>query len=78
MMTRAAWPLTSTTGGRQLRRTVHGALVLSILSGILGTALMCILTYLDSTASASALNLLLYQLLWQVPTLMVTGFVGKS
>ena len=66
------------TGGRQLRRTVHGALVLSILSGILGTALMCILTYLDSTASASALNLLLYQLLWQVPTLMVTGFVGKS
>lgn len=66
------------TGGRQLRRTVHGALVLSVLAGFLGMALMCILTYLDATASASALNLLLYQLLWQVPTLMVTGFVGKS
>lgn len=66
------------TGGRQLRRTVHGAVVLSLLAGFLGMALLCVLTYLDAPASASALNLLLYQLLWQLPTLMITGFLGKS
>ena len=66
------------TGGRQLRRTVHGAVVLSLLAGFLGMALLCVLTYLDAPASASAMNLLLYQLLWQIPTLMMTGFLGKS
>ena len=39
---------------------------------------MCVLTYLDATEAASALNLLLYQLLWQIPTLLITGLVGKS
>ncbi len=66
------------TGGRLLRRTVHSAVVVSLLSGILGMALLCILTYLDATASASALNLLLYQLLWQLPIWMITGLIGKS
>lgn len=65
------------TGGRQLRRTVHTAVALSLLAGLLGTALLCILTYLDATASASAMNLLFYQILWQIPMLMVTAFVGK-
>ena len=55
------------TGGRQLRRTVHTAVALSLLAGLLGTALLCILTYLDATASASAMNLLFYQILWQIP-----------
>ena len=66
------------TGGRLLRRTVHSAVLVSLLSGILGTGLMCVLTYLDATEAASALNLLLYQLLWQIPTLLITGLVGKS
>lgn len=66
------------TSGRQLRRTVRSAAVVSLLSGILGMGLLCILTYLDATEAASALNLLLYQLLWQIPTLMITGLIGKS
>ena len=65
-------------GGRQLRRTVHSAVTVSLLSGVLGIALLFLLTYLDAEAAASAMNLLLYQLLWQLPNLLITGLVGKS
>lgn len=66
------------TGGRVLRKTVHLAVIVALLSGVLGMALLCLMTYLGSTAAASAINLLLYQLLWLVPTLLITGLVGKS
>lgn len=66
------------TGGRSLRKTVHGAVVVSLLSGVLGTLLLCVLTYLDAASAASAANLLLYQLLWQIPNLLITGMIGKS
>ena len=65
-------------GGRQLRKTVHSAVVVSVLMSVLGMLLLAVLTYLGSTLSASAVNLLLYQLLWLVPTLLITGFIGKS
>ena len=41
-------------------------------------ALLFVLTYLDAVEAASAVNLLLYQLLWQVPNLLITGLVGKN
>ena len=66
------------TGGRQLRRTVHSAVMVSLLSGILGMLLLFVLTYLDAVEAASAFNLALYQLLWQVPTLLITSLVGKN
>jgi len=66
------------TGGRQLRRTVHSAVVVSLLSGVLGIGLLFLLTYLGAEQAASPVNLLLYQLLWQLPNLMITGLVGKS
>ena len=66
------------TGGRQLRRTVHSAVMVSLLSGILGMILLFVLTYLDAVEAASAVNLLLYQLLWQIPSLLITGLVGKN
>ena len=66
------------TGGRSLRKTVHSTVIVALLSGILGTVLLCVLTYLDAASAASASNLLLYQLLWQVPSLLITGMIGKS
>jgi len=66
------------TGGRLLRRAVHSAVLVAVLGGILGVALMCVLTYLGSVAAASAMNLLLYQLLWLIPGLLITGLIGKS
>lgn len=66
------------TGGRLLRRTVHWAVVISVLSGLIGMLLMLLLTYLNAADAASAGNLLLYQLLWQVPFMILTGMIGKS
>lgn len=66
------------TGGRLLRRAVHSAVLVSLLSGILGMGLLCVLTYLGAEQSASAANLLLYQLLWMVPTLLITSLLGKT
>ncbi len=66
------------TGGRLLRRTVHWAVVISVLSGLIGMLLMLLLTYLNAADSASAGNILLYQLLWQVPFMLLTGMIGKS
>lgn len=66
------------TGGRQLRRTVHRAVLVSLLAGLIGIGLLFLLTYLDAASAASAANLLLYQLLWLLPSLLITGLVGKS
>ena len=66
------------TGGRLLRRAVHGAVGVTLLSGVLGTVLLCILTYLGAVEAASAANLLLYQVLWHLPVLLITGLIGKT
>ena len=66
------------TGGRQLRRTVRSAMLVSLLSGILGMCLLFLLAYLGAETAASAMNILLYQMLWQLPGLLITGVVGKS
>ena len=66
------------TGGRLLRRTVHSAVLIALLSGLIGLGLLFLLTYLDAAQAASAANLLLYQALWLLPNLLVTGLVGKS
>ena len=66
------------TGGRQLRKIVHRTVMLSLFAGLMGMCLLFMLTYLDATEAASAVNLLLYQLLWLLPCLLITGLVGKS
>ncbi len=65
-------------GGRQLRKIVHRAVLLAILAGLMGMGLMFLLTYLGAVEAASAFNLLLYQVLWLLPSLLITGLVGKS
>lgn len=66
------------SGGRLLRRAVHASVAVSLLGGILGTGLVCLLTYLGSVEAASAVNLLVYQLLWLLPNLLITGLIGKT
>lgn len=65
-------------GSRLLRRTVHSAVAVTLLGGILGILLMAVLTYLGAMEALSAVNLLLYQLLWLLPVLLITGLVGKT
>lgn len=66
------------TGGRLLRRAAHSGVAVSLLSGIMGLALMGVLAYLGSVLALSAANLTLFHLLWLVPTLLITGLIGKS
>ena len=66
------------TGGRLLRRAVHSAVAVALTGGILGMLLMAVLTYLGAEEAASAVNLLLYHLLWLVPGMLITGLVGKT
>lgn len=65
-------------GSRLLRRSVHSAVAVSLLSGVFGLMLMAVLTYVGAVQTLSALNLLLYTLLWLLPTLLITGLVGKT
>ena len=65
-------------GGRLLRRAVHSGVILSVFSGLLGLALMGVMTYLGSVLALSAANLTLFHLLWLIPTLLITGLIGKS
>ena len=66
------------TGGRLLRRAVHSAVAVALIGGTLGMALMAVLTFLGAADAASAANLLLYQLLWLIPSLLITGLLGKT
>jgi len=52
--------------------------MMSLMSGLLGMCLLFLLAYLGAETAASAMNILLYQLLWQVPNLLITGVLGKS
>ena len=66
------------SGGRQLRKIVHRTVLLALFAGLMGMGLLFLLTYLGAVEAASAFNLLLYQVLWLLPSLLITGLVGKS
>ncbi len=66
------------TCGRLLRRTAHTGTAVAVFSGLLGLLLMAVLAYLGSAMALSAANLTLFHLLWLVPTLLITGLIGKS
>lgn len=58
--------------GRMLRSTTLGAAILTVLNGITGLLLMGVLAFLPAPEAATALNLLLYSVIWLAPTLLLT------
>ncbi len=64
-------------GGRVLKSAVRICMILTVLSGILGTVLMGLLASHSGFESATALNLLLYELAWAIPTLLLTGWTRR-
>lgn len=60
------------TGARALYSATRLGLILHILGGIVGMLIMAVLAYLGSTALLTPLNVLLYQLIWMIPGLLVT------
>lgn len=60
------------TGARALRQSTRLGLAIHLLGGILGMVIMLALGYLGSTQLLTPTNVLLYQLIWAVPGLLVT------
>ena len=60
------------TGARAYRTAARLGVVIHMIGGILGMLIMLVLAYLGSTEPLTPLNILLYQLVWAVPGLLVT------
>ena len=64
-------------GACRLRRAVRTAAVLACLGAAAGLLLAFYLTYMGAYASLSASNLLVFLLMWLVPTPLIAGMVNK-
>lgn len=60
------------TGARALKSTMTAGLVVHILGGLLGMLIMLVLAILGSTELLTPINVLLYQLVWMIPGLLIT------
>ena len=64
-------------GAVRLRRAVRVAAVLASLGAVAGLVLAFYLTFVCSYASLSAGNLLVFLIMWLVPTPLISGMVNK-
>ena len=60
------------TGARALRQATKLGMIVHMIGGTLGLIIMLVLGYLGSTELLTPINILLYQLIWAVPGLLVT------
>ena len=60
------------TGARALRQAAKLGVTIHLLGGILGILIMLVLAYLGNTQLLTPTNILLYQLIWALPGLLVT------
>ena len=60
------------TGARALRQSARLGVAIHLLGGIIGMIIMLVLGYLGSTQLLTPTNILLYQLIWAIPGLLVT------
>ncbi|MDY3224638.1 MAG: hypothetical protein SOW84_02015 [Candidatus Faecousia sp.] len=60
------------TGARALRQSTKLGVIIHMIGGTLGLIIMLVLAYLGSTELLTPVNILLYQLVWAVPGLLVT------
>lgn len=60
------------TGARALRQSSRLGIAIHLIGGILGLVIMLVLGYLGSTQLLTPTNVLLYQLVWAIPGMLVT------
>ena len=60
------------TGARSLRLSTRLAVTIHMIGGILGLLIMLVLAILGNTELLTPTNILLYQLIWAIPGLLVT------
>ena len=64
-------------GAARLRRAVRASAVLASLGALVGLILAFYLTFVGAYASLSAANLLVFLVMWLVPTPLISGMVNK-
>lgn len=60
------------TGSSALRTASRLGVAIHLLGGIVGIAIMLVIAYLGSTQLLTPINILLYQLVWMIPGLLIT------
>ncbi len=64
-------------GARNLVSVVRVGTVVNLICGILGLALMAFLAWSGAVIVATATNLLLFALIWMIPSFLVTTWAGR-
>ena len=60
------------TGARALRSASIAGVTVHLMGGILGLAMLVLLAVLDAGFLLTPMNVLMYQLLWMIPGLLIT------
>ena len=60
------------TGARVLRSSMKAGVIIHMIGGILGLLIMAALAWVGGTAVITPTNVLLYELIWMIPVLLVT------
>ena len=68
-------PAYAVTGARALATSTRLGVIIHLLGGIVGMIIMLVLGYLGSTELLTPSNVLLYQLIWAIPGLLVTEWM---
>ncbi len=66
------------TGARALRRASIWGIAVQMLGGILGLAMMAALAYLGRSELLTTVNMLLYELVWLLPGLLITEWARSN
>ncbi|MBQ9980592.1 MAG: hypothetical protein IJP23_06000 [Oscillospiraceae bacterium] len=64
-------------GGRRLRKAVKWNVALSAIGAAVGILIMFYLAMIGEFSAGSAANLLIYNILWAVPTALISGWVNR-
>ena len=60
------------TSAKTLRSTCRVGMVLHIVAGVVGMLIMYALAYLGELELLSPLNILMYQVVWMLPAILIT------
>lgn len=64
-------------GARRLCTAVRGSAVLAAVGSAVGAVLAFYLSFMEAYASLSASNLLIFLVMWTIPTLLISGWVDR-
>ena len=64
-------------GGRILRTVTGISPLINLVGGLVGIVLMFLLTWLGAMSAVTAMNMLLFALVWALPSIILTSWLGR-